>query len=371
MPNKVTRYFFPVGHGAFYMEDIDGYKYVFDCGSMRSPSVAESRINHYLAPNMAIEAVFISHWHSHQINGLERLLEWCQVKRVFLPLLSPEERLVLASANIRTFERELILNPEKTIAFLHPDTKVTYITGLSPGDLDKPSLFQPDPHKIIPIDEIGPDQKLNPCVAVRAKNYPDWMFLPYILPGHLLRDRFQAAVRDLLGKRHIDPAGLTERDWPALLSDRHIRAELQRVYRDSAMELHVTSTVVYSGPISAGTRKWGALYLSGFHASDENWECLVLQFRQYFSNLSVLTVPNHGSKLNFNANIAHLDCDKIISAKPNTPQLLDLPHADVVLALKRGNGNYYICSMKSGKRYTYQRGKRGSVKDVRYYRKEI
>ena len=79
----MLRCFSPVGHGAFYLErfervlDADGNKVtiIYDCGSLPSFRVVESRIEGSLDFGSTIHAVFISHFDGDHVNGLPFLLD--------------------------------------------------------------------------------------------------------------------------------------------------------------------------------------------------------------------------------------------------------------------------------------------------------
>lgn len=309
MSEKVVRSFLPVGHGAFTVENIDGRHYLFDCGSLRSPAAAESRVNHYLFPDMAIEAVFISQMRGEYINGLERLLEWCRVKRLFLPL-PPGAKPAPPKERARIFERELLADPEGTVGYISPHTKVVRVAEWPDG----PAI----PLERAPAENPGPE--LAAGAALTAVQNPDWIFLPCNMP-----DRGPGLNR----------------------------------------------MAVYSGPSHSDARRRGALYLGGCDAADRNWTRIGLCYDRFFENVGVLTVPQHGSVSCFNGHIAELECDKIITAHTAAPPWRDHPHGQVILTLKRGQGRFYICSLKNGKKYTYQTGRRKTVKDLRFLRKEL
>lgn len=100
---KMVRTFHPVGHGAFYTErfyDDNGENtanVVFDCGCFEackagiSPKVFEQRIKTTIQKEFCkdtkIDALFISHFHTDHINGIDELLNYCQVTNLYIPCL--------------------------------------------------------------------------------------------------------------------------------------------------------------------------------------------------------------------------------------------------------------------------------------------
>lgn len=100
--SMMKRKFHAVGHGAFYTEHLvcggQESNIVYDCGCFEiaktgfSPSGFKLKINNAIdkefAPGTEITALFISHFHTDHINGVEHLLERCKVKKIFIPKLS-------------------------------------------------------------------------------------------------------------------------------------------------------------------------------------------------------------------------------------------------------------------------------------------
>ncbi len=89
---RMTRTFFPVGHGAFYTErfnDKDGrcvFTAVYDCGGSTTKIVSE-QIEKVFEKNDVVDWLFISHLHRDHVNGVSQLLNRCNVKRIVLPAL--------------------------------------------------------------------------------------------------------------------------------------------------------------------------------------------------------------------------------------------------------------------------------------------
>jgi hypothetical protein len=171
MPDKIIRSFLPVGNGSFALEEIDGKSFVFGCGAATAVA-AENRVNHYFFPDMPVEAVFISRLHGEQFNGLERLLEWCRVKRLFLPQFGDIHREALLKGRMRVFEREFIRDPEGTVHYISPNTKIIYIGGGKDGTLEQ-----------TPLDSVVKSTTLPSGGALTIGKYSDWMFLPCGIGG--------------------------------------------------------------------------------------------------------------------------------------------------------------------------------------------
>ena len=119
------RIFNPVGQGGFYCEFFECHtthetiKIIYDCGSMPQRYV-EREIGKIFQENEYIDAVFISHLHDDHINGLQKLIKNYNVKNIFLPLLSNEEKNIIKikyslENKTTSFEFDFFKNPQKAL----------------------------------------------------------------------------------------------------------------------------------------------------------------------------------------------------------------------------------------------------------------
>ena len=95
----MIRTFHPVGHGAFYTErfyddnDDNIANVVFDCGCFEpgKKRTCETRIkaavDNAFPENCDIDALFVSHFHIDHINGIQHLMNRCDVKKIYIPYL--------------------------------------------------------------------------------------------------------------------------------------------------------------------------------------------------------------------------------------------------------------------------------------------
>ena len=97
--------FHRVGQGLFYDGTINlvnskciRLDFVYDCGSTRK-NIIKREVNRYKNYHLAskhLDMLIISHLHNDHVSGLDELLQDIRVDYVFLPYLSPAERLILA-----------------------------------------------------------------------------------------------------------------------------------------------------------------------------------------------------------------------------------------------------------------------------------
>ena len=89
---KLIRDFVPVGQGLFCIETYEignnSVRIVYDCGTItnKNNNLIGKRINQYLnnvsGKDMAIDAVFVSHFHEDHINGIAIILQNYDVRRI-------------------------------------------------------------------------------------------------------------------------------------------------------------------------------------------------------------------------------------------------------------------------------------------------
>ena len=95
----MIRTFHPIGQGAFYTEEFGAFSVVYDCGTDSKKSFLKAEIENVFEKGQIIDAVFISHLHEDHVNGLKYLMEFCRVQRLFLPLLTEQEKIHLIISN--------------------------------------------------------------------------------------------------------------------------------------------------------------------------------------------------------------------------------------------------------------------------------
>ncbi len=93
---RMERRFHPVGQGAFYSEHFyyRGKKVnvVYDCGTLKEKSIIDREIKKTFRDGETVDAVFISHLHKDHISGIPDLIKFCDVKRIFFPVLTEKDK---------------------------------------------------------------------------------------------------------------------------------------------------------------------------------------------------------------------------------------------------------------------------------------
>ena len=139
----MLRSFLPVGQGAFYRECFDqkethdNINIVYDCGSLTDVRIVEREIRNNFEYGETIDALFISHLDEDHVNGIPSLLTYCNVKRIYFPIITSENRkfmeIYYRANNIRGFSFDFFMDPYETVRNISPDNAPILI-GIDEAD---------------------------------------------------------------------------------------------------------------------------------------------------------------------------------------------------------------------------------------------
>lgn len=124
---RIIRTFHPIGQGAFYSESFHYNKkkinIIYDCGSLTSIDKIKNEIELSFPENTVIDAVFISHFDTDHVNAIPFLINRCNVKNIFFPLISEEDKILLKikailEETVNVFAINFLENPKHTIVNL-------------------------------------------------------------------------------------------------------------------------------------------------------------------------------------------------------------------------------------------------------------
>lgn len=253
MAITLKRTIWPVGHGAFYTEQFFDennnpiWTAVYDCGSEQS-NMLEHAIDEIFPKGKSylIDVLFISHFHSDHVNGLEYLLSRCNVNTLVLPQLTSDYMADTLAA--------CALDENRAIA----DIVYGLYTGTShiaerivevPSNLD----WNQDGQILVVQETKDEIQSRNHHVwngveAIKCSPLGDnWIYLPfnYFAPSQELKDAFNKDGRyvDLSSQKiSIDNIynGLCNNKWK----------DLQDIYKTAFPQGHNE----YSMPVFSGEK---------------------------------------------------------------------------------------------------------------------
>lgn len=365
----MIRSFLPVGQGAFYLEQFkvvrERLNVIYDCGSLTDVELVQRQIRDNFERGETIQAVFISHLDDDHINGLPYLLKYCRVEKIFFPLIAEEQKVLMRlyylcknNANAENaFFHQFILDPELAIQELHLDNQpeLYRIDEHHPEDREKrlgnEEILMPQSGENVVHRIFGKHNASEPILK-------QWEYIPFNF-------RQESRITELMEALHEEFEYEVKADdvqtlWTESASNKN---KIKKAYRKVKGTFNTNSMTLFSG-IQEGyiqqhlymqTSKYfayyyppqfcdvratvnGCLYIGDYDASGaQKWNQLQNAYRRHWGYIGCIQVPHHGSRHNYNHDLAAFDAIYIISAGYSNP--FRHPHASVLKDLMF-EGNY-------------------------------
>jgi Metallo-beta-lactamase superfamily len=299
----MIRIFHAIGQGAFYTEFFKDFIAVYDCGSDNNIDLIRSRINATFKQGTKIDAIFISHFHEDHVNGLEYLLNYCKVHRLFLPLLTEDKKIQLLIHNSLygeddKFVKKLILNPLETVS---QDTQLFFIPNVDETE----EVAKLETMSFINLPKSGSTLPKN--IKFISGNIKNWVFIPF---------NFQDSKRSILLKSELSKKGINisnVRKFSELWSYPNNRILIKDVYNSIPGNFNTNSLTLYSGPekgnrypieLRYGADEAGCLYFGDYEANgSKKWKEFYNKYESYWRLIGTVQIPHHGSRYNYNRKI--------------------------------------------------------------------
>lgn len=349
---KLIRDFVPVGQGLFCIETYEignnSVRIVYDCGTItnKNNNLIGKRINQYLnnvsGKDMAIDAVFVSHFHEDHINGIAIILQNYDVKRIVYPYIYYHRELfnIIIRERLSEYACELweaIYNDnmyfDNRVALIPVgDARINHERRVESGD----DLCK----SYIPLGSSYERESL-------------WCLIPYNHECEIglskLKKELKTILKEKEGKEFSDSEidkfiSDVEKDTEAL--NNNIRDALKKVNSD----MNLNTLALYSGPsrdskicyrnndnivIRPGCLYTGDLGLKG----KDYWGEFIKVYGKFRDKVGCVQIPHHGSSYSFNDKLLLLgsNCDYIISAgkknrysHPNGVVLLEFARRHII-----------------------------------------
>ena len=328
----VTRSFIPVGQGAFYREkfgDEDNtINVVYDCGTLYSKKVdIEDTIRKEFNENEDIDAVFISHLDRDHFSGIGYLVNYCNVKRIYLPLMNERSKILMKIKNK--------INVKSNYEFIYDFIDDPYTAfgkyGLISDDKEVPEInfvregesrdFKNDNYRYIDSGK-----------KIAELNFGDvWEYIPYNFRQEKRMDELESLIEKKFNKT-------LKNDELKELFEKNDLDKLIEAYRGVKGSFNTNSMVLFSGirvdsvqqQISSddiiGCKKdcilfdlvlkfSGALYTGDYDMSGGNkWKDLKDKYKDYWKYIGCIQVPHHGSFYNYNEELSSMQSYFVMSA---------------------------------------------------------
>lgn len=325
----LKRIFHPVGHGAFYTEQfyLEGdahpcFTVVFDCGRFEAAKKGWSykkykdAIENYvsvdsgLIASQTINILFISHFHTDHVLGIEYLLKNYDVKKIIMPAVTIDAILDSLSTSYEEdyFDKEVLLFYEKLNGEYRQ--KVCFV------DIQD---FRPSDENAIEIDllngGISNISNINKGTVLKCQG---WYYKPYYkvdrAKEHALNVQLQKAFPDVFSSNKIDYERLCEafetkgigpfKEFYASVfgEDKHNSYSLTLFSGMSCDKAcHKGCHVKANGTIvNYQLCSCNCLYMGDYEALGNKQKDLKEYYANEWDDIGIVQVPHHGSEHNSN-----------------------------------------------------------------------
>ncbi|HFI6340504.1 TPA: MBL fold metallo-hydrolase [Escherichia coli] len=379
---------FPVGQGGFSLGGLRGrdgsllYSYVYDCGSdqlnalRREMDVAKSLFN---IDEKYIDVVYISHLDSDHINGFDHLCQLVdnKIRKVVLPYLDIHDSYYLIASELCSNSTsglfmEFLIDPVKWIKSRLPEADISL---LSPSDIDDnfdPPIFNSENIKgsavslPMKISDSKGDVECNRWLVKRiGENKTDTLmsFISWIPPRS--RKKIEIFSQQLIENGFTE---LSKKKMLKILTSTGERKKLRECYLKLAGDHNVISInlLIINNQeaemkiVNEPSREWFSFRNSrverhflfdrdkGIRSvlltgdSKLNTSLYYNKWAEFYSKViktvRVMTLPHHGSELNFNQKII-TDFDNVLFIAQSDGHSHGHPSQSVIDAINSSHGH--------------------------------
>ena len=297
---KLVRTFHPIGQGAFYTEriiestnkgDKNLFSVVYDCGTLTSTCDLNAIIDDEFDQDDVIDALFISHFHIDHISGIDHMLKRCDVRRIYVPVMTPD-MIIEAFLYCAVTKYSIIDLLSKIISKIYSDDRTVHI-----------------------IDSTQDNTNISTHIFHSGVNiglWKKWHYIPFHqsqnLLSHLLNQ--EPLLGASINGQRVDIQKLTQ-----IIKSKN-RKFWQKVYKQAISgNQHNYVLTLYSGDegdinevfIQRSKEIYyqdkelrNCLYTGDFAAKNQkNFANLKKCYNSYWNSIGLLQVPHHGSKNNY------------------------------------------------------------------------
>lgn len=321
------------------------FNVVYDCGSETSNSRLNDEIDKTFPRGSFIDILFISHFDSDHINGVDSLIKRCKLNKdsapirlLVLPLLNNCQKvMVFLETGIGNFENNALkerFNAQKII-FVKPISERFSEPRISYPESQNNSEDSHPKYRSTPIDHIK--DEIESGEGIDMVNNIDWIYIPFNVCDNDIYRKFcefagkenqkiYDCLRSVFEKENHDDISnmFDEKIWNT------IQDLYKKFHEQKSVNKNQTSLIVYSGSCVALKdsknflvqkhrfirSKVAALFtgdvnLTAKIGDDSSTKTTVLQhigkvLSPVIYNVGLIQVPHHGSKYNFDPDLVNV-----------------------------------------------------------------
>lgn len=340
----IQRIFLPVGQGAFYLEKHPNMNVIYDCGNSRKTKAGQKIVSQTLSKNDDIDILFISHFdydHVSLISTLKKTVR--KIKRVILPLLSPETINLLININraVNNNTLTLIQNPKD---FFGDDTIISY-TSTDFNDQNTETT----------IDSLTNEAIINGKTILTSSLITyDWVFIPF----NYKRTERLSCLEDELIKNGFDLMqlkGNPEYTVDAAIID---RKKIRDIYNKLAGKINENSMLIYSGPVKS-------MLYGNYIACDSRNMLFPLMWRIKYKHYPFVNAKS-GCIYTGDSNLNNINISSVFSRVIDKVGIMQIPHHGDIKSYNSTLFKSYklVCPISYGKNNTYGHPSTAIISDL-------
>lgn len=306
---KIKRIFYPVGQGAFYREKIDGFNFVYDCGTKSGKDNIKKSIERFIEKENEknIDLLIISHFDIDHYNGIKYLIEEnFSIKKIMIPHWNEEIKLsniidILNDENSDSKDLKdslkMILNPLQELNKIFDRDNIKIIQVL-PSEKDIEDKLE---EETIDYDNLA--DKISSGINITIEEKKLWIIKPFNLKLSTEDEPTKSELNELNKKLELELidddlniSNVLKKLFKNIDDDKFIE-KIKSVYKETKLEKTVNkySMCCYSGLVEdKGSLKIGCLYTGDYNAKD-NIDSLLKFYTNNINSIGIIQIPHHGS----------------------------------------------------------------------------
>lgn len=303
------RIFHSIGQGGFITEHLIMTKnspqvnVTYDCGSITNKNNLYLQIDNTFNEDDEIDILFISHFDSDHINGINYLKKRCHIKNIIIPLLTNDE------IKFQLLVNTLILDYTDNAIFIDPENyfgEGTNIIRVDPSD--EGSFIEPESSE--GIESFSKKKTIKSGTNIKIGN---WYYVPFNFKYNDRKNFFEEEIK----KNRINIKSTI-----SVLKNIDL---IKKIYKTIPGGVNENSLVIYSGNKKTkeedcgfcfskeynnrcmldGRRpdrlyRYGCLFLGDFNLrNNKAYKELINKYKSLLDTIGTIQIPHHGSYHSF------------------------------------------------------------------------